>query len=102
MIYFFLLNLIIIVIKKLSNPWVQPDPCGLGWTYVMSWVRLNFFLTHHGGFGQKIPLTQPMHTRKTKGVNKLAYMLNDASLSTIMLYEGSRLVSIRIGLAEYP
>ena len=43
-----------------------------------------------------------MHTRKTKGVNKLAYMLNDASLSAIILYEGSRLVSIRIGLAEYP
>ena len=38
--------------KNLSNPWVQPDPCelswlGLGWTYVMGWVELNFFLTHH-------------------------------------------------------
>ena len=39
-IYFFLLNLIIIVIKKLFNPWDQLDPTqpmwvGLGWTYVM-------------------------------------------------------------------
>ena len=54
---FFLLNLIIIVIKKiLPNPWVQLDP-----TRPM-WVGLNFFLTHHGGLGQKISLTQPMHT----------------------------------------
>ena len=54
---FFLLNLIIIVIKKnLSNPWVQLDP-----TQPM-WVGLNFFFTHHGGLGQKISLTQPMHT----------------------------------------
>ena len=30
--------------KKISNPWVQPDPCGLGWTYAMGWVGLNFFL----------------------------------------------------------
>ena len=40
---------------------------GLGWTYVMGWVRLDlcdglgwveFFFTHHGGLGQKIPSTQ--------------------------------------------
>ena len=43
------------------NP-TQPDPCGLGWTYVMGWIGLNFFLTHHGGLGQKIPSTRPMHT----------------------------------------
>ena len=51
-IYFFLLNLIIIIIyiKSCST---QP-----------MWVGLNFFLTHHGGFGQKIPLTQPIHTPK--------------------------------------
>ena len=29
--------------NKFSNPWVQhnptqPNPCGLGWTYVMGWV----------------------------------------------------------------
>ena len=53
-IYFFLLNLIIIVKKKKKNcptqrlnP-TQPNPCGLdwiglGWTYVMGWVGLNFF-----------------------------------------------------------
>ena len=69
-IYFFLLNLIIIVIKKNCqthgfNP-TQPDPCGLGWTYVMGWVWLNFFLTHHGGLGQKIILTRPMHTPRSK------------------------------------
>ena len=32
----------------------QPDPCGLGW--------VEFFLIHHGGLGQKITLTRPMHT----------------------------------------
>ena len=37
------------------NP-TQPNPCGLGW------VGLNFFLTHYGGLGQKIPSTRPMHT----------------------------------------
>ena len=35
--------------KKLSNPWVQPDPHGLDW--------VEFFLTQHGEFGQKISLT---------------------------------------------
>ena len=30
---------------------------GLGWTDVMGCVE--FFLTHHGGLGQKIPSTQP-------------------------------------------
>ena len=42
--------------KNPLNP-TQPDPCGLGWTYVMGWIRLKFFLIHHGGLGQKIPLT---------------------------------------------
>ena len=54
----------------MSNPWVQPDPTqpmwvGLGWTYVMGWVGLGwfeFFLTHHGGLGQKIPSTRPKPT----------------------------------------
>ena len=31
---------------------IRPNPCGLGWTYVMGWV-------HHGGLGQKIPSTRP-------------------------------------------
>ena len=45
-IYIYILfNLIIIVKKILSNPWVQPEPTqpmwvGLGWTYVISWVGL--------------------------------------------------------------
>ena len=25
--------------KNLSNPWVQLNPCGLGWTYVMGCVE---------------------------------------------------------------
>ena len=34
--------------NNLSNSWVQPDPCelgwvGLNWTYVTSWIGLNFF-----------------------------------------------------------
>ena len=50
-----MLNLIIIVIKKLSNPthvsWVGLDICD-------RWVE--FFLTHHGGLGHKnlLKLTQ--------------------------------------------
>ena len=39
--------------KKLSNPWVQPDPTqpmwvGLGWTYVMGWVEFFFLSTMIG------------------------------------------------------
>ena len=34
---------------------------GFNSTHV-SWVGLNFFLTHHNGLGQKISLTRPMHT----------------------------------------
>ena len=53
---FFLLNLIIIVIKKINQPmWVGLDLCDeLGW--------VGFFLTHHGGLGQKIFLTRPNPT----------------------------------------
>ena len=37
--------------------WVVLDLCdGLGW--------VEFFLTHHGGLGQKMSLTRPMHTPK--------------------------------------
>ena len=38
----------------------------------------------------------------TKGVNKLTRVLNSASPSAIILCEGSRLISLRIQLAEYP
>ena len=35
--------------------WIRLDLCdGLGW--------VEFFLTHHGGLGQKIPSTQPNPT----------------------------------------
>ena len=35
--------------------WVRLDLCdGLSW--------VEFFLTHHGGLGKKIPSTRPMHT----------------------------------------
>ena len=47
-IYFFLLNLIIIVIKKIVQPMgsTRPKPTcvgwvRLGWTYVMGWVGLG-------------------------------------------------------------
>ena len=43
------------------NP-TRPNPCGLGWTYVIDRVVLNFFLTHHSGLGQKIPSTRPNPT----------------------------------------
>ena len=34
----------------------------VGWVGLMDrlgWVGLNFFLTNHGGLGQKIPFTRP-------------------------------------------
>ena len=40
----------------------RPMWVGLGWIYVMGWVGFGWveiFLTHYGGLGQKIPLTQP-------------------------------------------
>ena len=42
--------------KKLSNPWVQPNPTQPMWVGLdlcdgLGWVE--FFLTHHGGLGQK-------------------------------------------------
>ena len=66
-IYFFLLNLIIIVIKKIvqSVGSTRPNPTHVGWIGLdlcdgLGWVE--FFLTYHGGLGQKIPSTRPMHT----------------------------------------
>ena len=61
-IFFFLLNLIIIVIKKIiqlmgwvGSGWVGLDLCdGLGW--------VEFFLTYHGRLGQKISSTPPNPT----------------------------------------
>ena len=46
--------------------WVGLDLCdGLNffWPIMVGWVE--FFLTHHDGLGQKIPLTRPMHTPNT-------------------------------------
>ena len=67
MIYFFLLNLIIIVIKKIVQPMglarpnpTQPNPCGLGWTHVLGLVE--FSLTHYGGLGQKLSSVRPNPT----------------------------------------
>ena len=31
----------------------------LGWTYVMGWIGLNFFFTHHGGQVKKSPQPDP-------------------------------------------
>ena len=42
--------------------WVELDLCnGLGW--------VEFFFTYHGGLGQKIPLTWPMHTPTSTNYN---------------------------------
>ena len=41
----------------------QPNPTHVGWVG-LGWVE--FFLTHHGGLGQKILLTRPMHTPTLK------------------------------------
>ena len=79
MIYFFLLNLVIIVIKKIVQPtgltrpmWVGLDLCdGLDW--------IEFFLTHHDRLGQKISLTRPMHTpRSDDFLLRLMAQSNDA------------------------
>ena len=48
--------------KKISNPWVQPDPCRLAWLGLdlcdgLGWV--DFFFTHYGGLGKKISSTRP-------------------------------------------
>ena len=66
---FFLINLIIIAIKKIIQPMdsTQPNPTHMGWvglglTYVMGWIGLKKNLTHHGGLGQKIPSIRPIHT----------------------------------------
>ena len=45
----------------------RPNPThvgwvGSGWTYVMGRVGLIFFLSHHGGLSQKMPLIQPNPT----------------------------------------
>ena len=49
-----MLNLkIIIVIKKISTPWVQHNPCGMGWIFFNSqWLvglkkPLNLTYAHH-------------------------------------------------------
>ena len=50
------------IVQPMGSTRLNPTHVGwvdLGWIYVMGWVRLNFFLTHHGGLGQKIPSTQP-------------------------------------------
>ena len=59
--------------------WVGLDLCnGSGW--------VEFFFTHHGGLGQKIPLTRPMHTPSFYlGNNLVSWMSkkqNLVSLST--------------------
>ena len=59
-LYFFLLNLIIII--NLSNLWVQSDPtdpCGLGWTYVMGWVEFFFDPPWWVGSKNSLNPTQP-------------------------------------------
>ena len=50
---------------SLTRPmWVRLDLCdGLGW--------VEFFLTHHGGLGQKIPLTRPNLTHTHPYVHAL-------------------------------
>ena len=44
---------------------IQLNPCGLGW--------VEFFLTHHGGLGQKIPSTRPMHISNLSSTQFLYY-----------------------------
>jgi len=65
---FFLLKLIIIVIKKIVKLMgsTRPNSIHVGWirlgcTFVVGWVGLNF-LPHHGGLDRKIPSIRPMHT----------------------------------------
>ena len=57
------MNCFLISLNKF-NPthvgWVGLDWIGLMWWVGLDWVE--FFLTYHGGLGQKISLTRPMHT----------------------------------------
>ena len=58
--------------KKLSNPWVQPNPCGLSWIYVIDWVWLNFFWPTTVGWVKKPqpnPCTPLALTRENQNAN---------------------------------
>ena len=51
--------------KKKNCPTHGFNPTHVGWVGLdlcdrLGWVE--FFLTHHGGLGKKIPSTRPMHT----------------------------------------
>ena len=47
--------------------WVGLDLCdGFGW--------IKFFLTHHGGFGQKIPSTRLMNTPTYSDLVNMDYL----------------------------
>ena len=85
-LYFFLLNLIIIIIKffqPMSS--TRPNLTHVGWVGFMWWVGLGWiFLTHHGRLGPKISLTRPMHTSISElGENLLALMVTSKPIFSI-------------------
>ena len=99
MIYFFLLNLIIIYSNKKNCPTygfnpTQPNPCGLGWVGLdlcdgLDWVGLNFFfLPTMMGWVKKSPQpdpTRPMHT------SSLGKQFHNKKLDKKLLMVGKKL-----------
>ena len=61
----------------------RPMWIGLGWTYMMGWVE--FFLTHHGELGQKIPLTRPMHTPNSRHSHLYLIGCDELEINKILL-----------------
>ena len=72
-LFIFLLNLIIIVIKKVFEPMGSTQPMWVS----LGWVGLNFF-NLSGGLSQKISSTRPMHTPNCHMALKLDYYFNSS------------------------
>ena len=80
-IYIFLFNLIIIIIN-LSNPWIQPDPCGLGWVRLMRCVELGWiFFNPPWWVGSKNPFnpTQPNLCTSLINISHLIFHMTSLS-----------------------
>ena len=45
----------------MSNSWVQSDPCGLGWTYVMGWIGLGWIFFDSSWWVWSKNLLNPTH-----------------------------------------
>ena len=72
----------------MSNSWVQPDPYGfgLGWTYVMGWVGLNFFWHTIVGWVKNSPQPDPctpLLVGLSLGLLKLAIVIQHVDITLV-------------------